>query len=250
MSIVNGRLFVGDGSRANVVGQMDPAFDGSNGVIRCSVLNGVVNTPNGIGGVVHGPALTSNGSVRLNAGDNISFDWKATGGQDAYDVVAYIVDMKTGETELLLDKTGGAPDTPEFYSDWSTQNHTIEKSGDYKFSFVSGSWDATGRRAAGANLYIDNIKIQVNTPIEFSADQIASARSNMGAVMNQLEFALDGASGFVVNSEASRSHIEDANYAQASTVLATIQIKLQSATAVLAQANLSSEMALKLLEKK
>ena len=441
MSIVNGRLFVGDGSRANVVGQMDPAFDGSNGVIRfnyvkefgnfnfdsgiagssnisnwtptnsrikldgssilagyptltdsttanggleasslstasysvnlsndtptgqglsvklSSVLNGVVNTPNGIGGVVHGPALTSNGSVRLNAGDNISFDWKATGGQDAYDVVAYIVDTKTGETELLLDKTGGAPDTPEFYSDWSTQNHTIEKSGDYKFSFVSGSWDATGLRAAGATLFIDNINIQANTPIEFSADQIqsigskfeftqetvdlektiftsndfnknvkdllvtananeasiktdhfnfkvdedkdqfihlsianfgkdgditgaitnekfysnilnlqassqaindinycleqiSSARSNMGAVMNQLEFALDGASRFVVNSEASRSHIEDANYAQASTVLATTQIKLQAATAVLAQANLSSEMALKLLEKK
>jgi flagellin len=72
----------------------------------------------------------------------------------------------------------------------------------------------------------------------------------MGAVMNQLEFALDSASKFVVNSDASRSHIEDANYAQASVVLATSQIKRQVATAVLAQANISSEMALKLLEHK
>ena len=64
-----------------------------------SNLGGVVNTPSGIGGVVHGPAITSNSSVLLNAGDSISFDWKATGGQDAYDVAAYIIDTQTGETE-------------------------------------------------------------------------------------------------------------------------------------------------------
>ena len=441
MSIVNGKLYKGDGTKATLVGQMDPAFEGSNGVIRfnhvkefgnfnfdsgnagssnitdwtptnsrikldgtstlggypslidsttanggleassvasssfsvnlsndtpsgqglsvqlTSNLNGVVNTPSGIGGVVHGPALTSNSSVRLNSGDSISFDWKATGGDDAYDVAAYIIDTNTGETELLLDKTGGRRGSSGFYSNWQTQNHTIAKSGNYKFSFVSGSWDATGGTVAGATLYIDNINIQVNSPIEFSdtqlqsisskleftpepvnlektvftsntlnknvknlwvtanannspiktdrfnfkvgddkdqfihltianfgqdgditgaitneqvasniltfeassqvindiiycLDQISLARSKMGAVMNQLEFALNSASNFVVNSEASRSHIEDANFAQASTVLATTQIKLQAATAVLAQANLSSEMTLKLLEKK
>jgi flagellin len=51
-----------------------------------------------------------------------------------------------------------------------------------------------------------------------------------------------------MNSEASRSQIEDADYAQASTELAKTQIKQQAATAVLAQANLSSQMVLKLLE--
>lgn len=66
--------------------------------------------------------------------------------------------------------------------------------------------------------------------------------------MNQLEFALTSASNFVVNSEASRSHIEDTNYAKISAELASTQIKAQAATAVLAQANISSEMALKLLE--
>jgi flagellin-like hook-associated protein FlgL len=319
-----------------------------------SSLGGVVNTPAGIGGVVHGPALTSNSSVLLNAGDVISFDWKAAGGGDAYDVAAYLVDTQTGNTELLLDKTGGAPGSPSFSSAWSTQNHTVTKSGNYRFAFVSGSWDATGGRAAGATLYIDNIDIQANSGIDFSAsqiqnihskfeftdqhldtgktiftsqilnsnvndlsvtanandalartaqfdfrvgankeqviqlnianfgkdgditgaitsdtlstniltleasnqvvtninvclDQISVARANMGAVINRLEHVLDNLSNVVVNSEASRSRVEDADYAKSSTLLAQTQIKKQAATAVLAQANLSSQMVLKLL---
>jgi flagellin len=438
ISILKGQMFLGDGSNANLIGQVDPAFDGSNGVIRfnyfrgfanfnfdlglagnasiegwtatnarikldgsstlaeyptitdtttanggleaialsaasysvnlsndtrsgqglavklSSSLGGVVNTPAGIGGVVHGPALTSNSSVELNAGDGISFDWKASGGQDAYDVAAYLVDTQTGHTELLLDKTGGASGTPNFASPWSTQSHTVSRSGNYRFAFVSGSWDATGGSAAGATLYIDNIDIKVSSPIAFSTaqiqsiqskieftdrhlgmgktiftsqtlnsnvtdlrvtenandpfentarfefrvgankdqviginianfgkdgdvtgaitsdkfstniltleasyevvrsinvclDQISVARANMGAVINRLEHVLDNLSNVVVNSEASRSQIEDADYAKASTLLAKTQINQQAATAVLAQANLSSEMVLKLL---
>ena len=438
ISFVNKQMFLGDGTNANLIGQVDPAFDGSNGVLRfnyvrgfanfnfdsgfvgnttidgwaatnarvkldgssmlagyptltdtttanggleataltsssysvalsndtptgqglsvklSSSLGGVVNTPTGIGGVVHGPALTSNSSVLLNAGDVISFDWKAAGGGDAYDVSAYLVDTQTGSTELLLDKTGGAPGSPSFSSAWSTENHTVTKSGNYRFAFVSGSWDATGGRAAGATLYIDNIDIQANSGIDFSAsqiqsihskfeftdqhldsgktiftspllnsnvsdlrvtanandvlarnaqfefrvgtnkdqiiqlnianfgkdgnitgaitsdefstniltleasnqvvtninvclDQISVARANMGAVINRLEHVLDNLSNVVVNSEASRSRVEDADYAKSSTLLAQTQIKQQAATAVLAQANLSSQMVLKLL---
>ena len=103
-----------------------------------STLDGVVNTPNGIGGVVHGPAITSNSSVLLNAGDTISFDWKAAGGQDAYDVAAYLVDVQTGKTELLLDKTGTGSGTPGFFTAWSTQNHTVTTSGRYRFALFSG----------------------------------------------------------------------------------------------------------------
>jgi flagellin len=69
----------------------------------------------------------------------------------------------------------------------------------------------------------------------------------MGAVINRLEHVLNNLSNVVVNSKASRSQIEDADYAKASTQLAQSQIKQQAATAVLAQANLSSDMVLKLL---
>jgi flagellin len=51
-----------------------------------------------------------------------------------------------------------------------------------------------------------------------------------------------------MNSEASRSQIEDADYAKASTELARTQIMQQAATAVLAQANTSQQTVLKLLQ--
>ena len=88
---------------------------------------------------------------------------------------------------------------------------------------------------------------QVVTNINVCLDQISVARANMGAVINRLEHVLDNLSNVVVNSEASRSRVEDADYAKSSTLLAQTQIKQQAATAVLAQANLSSQMVLKLL---
>ena len=51
-----------------------------------------------------------------------------------------------------------------------------------------------------------------------------------------------------LNTSASRSQIEDADYAQASTELARTQIMQQAATAVLAQANTSQQTVLKLLQ--
>ena len=81
-----------------------------------------------------------------------------------------------------------------------------------------------------------------------SLDRIASTRATMGAVMNRLEHVIDNLTNVVMNSEASRSQIEDADYAKASTELARTQIMQQAATAVLAQANTSQQTVLKLLQ--
>jgi flagellin len=81
-----------------------------------------------------------------------------------------------------------------------------------------------------------------------SLDRIAEVRATMGAVMNRLEHVIDNLTNVVMNSEASRSQIEDADYAQASTELARTQIMQQAATAVLAQANTSQQTVLKLLQ--
>jgi flagellin len=50
-----------------------------------------------------------------------------------------------------------------------------------------------------------------------------------------------------MNLSGSRSQIEDADYAAASTELAKTQIMQQASTAILAQANLSQQSVLKLL---
>jgi flagellin len=81
-----------------------------------------------------------------------------------------------------------------------------------------------------------------------SLDRIASTRATMGAVMNRLTHVIDNLTNVVMNSESSRSQIEDADYAKASTELARTQIMQQAATAVLAQANTSQQSVLKLLQ--
>jgi flagellin len=48
-----------------------------------------------------------------------------------------------------------------------------------------------------------------------SLDRIAATRATMGAVMNRLTHVIDNLTNVVMNSEASRSQIEDADYARA-----------------------------------
>lgn len=84
--------------------------------------------------------------------------------------------------------------------------------------------------------------------LDKSMNNINDARANMGAVMNRLTHVIDNLSNVVTNSKQSRSQIEDADYAKASTDLARAQIIQQAATAVLAQANTSAQGVLKLLQ--
>jgi len=79
-------------------------------------------------------------------------------------------------------------------------------------------------------------------------NKVNAARAGMGAVMNRLTHVMDNLTSISTNTTASRSQIEDADYAQASTQLARSQIIQQAATAVLAQANVSQQTVLKLLQ--
>jgi flagellin len=82
---------------------------------------------------------------------------------------------------------------------------------------------------------------------KIALDKVSESRSMMGAAMNRLEHVVDNLTNVSTNSSASRSQIEDADYAKASTELAKSQIMAQAATAVLAQANTSQQSVLKLL---
>jgi len=79
-------------------------------------------------------------------------------------------------------------------------------------------------------------------------DKVNGARANMGAVMNRLQYVIDNLTNVSTNTEASRSRIQDADYAEASTAMARSQIMQQASTAVLAQANQSLQTVLKLLQ--
>ena len=79
-------------------------------------------------------------------------------------------------------------------------------------------------------------------------ERVNATRADMGSIMNRLTHAMDNLSNVSMNQEASRSQIQDADYAKASTELAKSQIMQQAATAVLAQANSSQQTVLQLLQ--
>ncbi|NBT69737.1 MAG: flagellin FliC [Betaproteobacteria bacterium] len=73
--------------------------------------------------------------------------------------------------------------------------------------------------------------------VDAALDIVNTQRAVLGAGVNQLTYAGDNMQNIATNTAASRSRIEDTDYAVATTTLAKTQIIQQAATAMLAQAN-------------
>jgi len=84
--------------------------------------------------------------------------------------------------------------------------------------------------------------------IDNALQQVNNERSKLGALQNRLVHTVDNLNNVVTNTEASKSRIMDTDYATETTNLAKAQIIQQAATAMLAQANQSSQSVLSLLQ--
>ena len=84
--------------------------------------------------------------------------------------------------------------------------------------------------------------------LDSAIDTITNSRANLGAYQNRFEAAISNLETTSTNLQASRSRILDTDYAKETTNLAKAQIVQQAATAMLAQANQSSQSVLALLK--
>ena len=84
--------------------------------------------------------------------------------------------------------------------------------------------------------------------IDAAIDTINSISSSLGSYINRLNYAADNAKNISTNIAASRSTIQDTDYAEESANLAKSQITQQAATAMLAQANQQPQSVLALLK--
>jgi flagellin-like hook-associated protein FlgL len=89
-----------------------------------------------------------------------------------------------------------------------------------------------------------SVSLQV---IDRAITQINLHRATYGAVMNRLEYAIDNLTNVSENAMASRSRIEDADYAAETSELARTQIIQQAGTAMLAQANQQAKIVMDIL---
>ena len=84
--------------------------------------------------------------------------------------------------------------------------------------------------------------------LDTALNGINAQRAVFGAGMNRLEYAIDNLTNVSENAMASRSRIEDADYAAETSELARTQIIQQAGTAMLTQANQQSQNVLSLLK--
>ena len=95
-------------------------------------------------------------------------------------------------------------------------------------------------------LSVDDARSAI-TAIDHAIDEVNQERSYIGSEQNKLQFTMSNLSNNIQNIEASRSSIEDADFAAEVADLAKNQILVQSATAMLAQASAISQNVLGLL---
>ncbi len=83
--------------------------------------------------------------------------------------------------------------------------------------------------------------------LDTAIQTVATERANLGAQQNRLTSAVDNLTSSVTNMSESKSRIEDADFSVESTNLAAAGILAQASTAMLAQANQSSQGVMNLL---
>jgi flagellin len=115
-----------------------------------------------------------------------------------------------------------------------------------------------GGTAAGGTATLNNVaKLSVTTragandaikALDGAISKINSQRADLGAVSNRLTSVIDNATSMVTNTESSRSHILDTDFASETTKLTRSQILQQAATSMLAQANSSKQGVLALIQ--
>ena len=106
------------------------------------------------------------------------------------------------------------------------------------------SLDAMMTAGGAVDVNEDGVIAKLDTAIK----GIATQRAAYGATINRLEYAVDTINATVLNTQAARSQIVDADYAAETTELARTQIISQASTAMLSQANQQAQSVLALLK--
>ena len=106
---------------------------------------------------VFGPEVYSE-PFYARAGQALSFNWIAEGGDDHYEVYAFLVAVNDAGLSSTPDDdkhTLIAHGMGSVEPDWKTSSGNIPADGLYRFRFVNGSYDYSGGKALGARMFVD-----------------------------------------------------------------------------------------------
>ncbi|MEY2775988.1 MAG: hypothetical protein RLY30_86 [Pseudomonadota bacterium] len=134
------------------------------------------------GGVARGPAMVSSSRMSLDAGDTVSFQYKATAGSDTYALYAYLIDPdRPNEPILVADERGSTPTSGVSSFQPVTKTLDANQSGSYYLVVVGGSFDSNGDGQAGATVEVDSFTTTVasTSRSRLSADDFSLIEQNL-----------------------------------------------------------------------
>jgi flagellin len=111
----------------------------------------------------------------------------------------------------------------------------------------SMSLGAIGLNATTTSVSTATVALSALSLIDTAVKSVNTMRSDMGAYVNRLEFAISNLSNQVYNTQDAESRIRDVDFAKETTEFTRAQILTQSATSMLAQANQVPQGVLSLL---
>ena len=184
------------------------------------------------------------------------------------DTVTYTVDGKAASAVITSAQTVAGDDSTWTMSAVTATNTTGKTAGTVAMTFGTASTLVLTGATTGQSFTVANVQVTRGVGADVAKTDISSfatataalnvldeavasvnmKRADLGATANRLEYASDNMSNVAMNARQSRSRIEDADYAAETTELARTQIIQQAATAMLAQANQSTQSVLKLLQ--
>jgi flagellin len=219
-----------------------------------SGMTGVTAADNGRGGLSLTAADGRNVSVWFDSGDAAAANFGLAGATIEGTSTTYTALGVADPTDISADNVQTAYATVSLES---ARAFTVE-AGSQGYS-AAGNFTAIGFEegtygAESGGLKVKDIDISTQSgaqaalaSLDEALQSISINRAELGAVQNRLEATINNLTSASNNTVASRSRIQDADFAGETTNLARSQILQQAAQAMLAQANQSQQGVLQLL---
>lgn len=185
----------------------------------------------------------------------------SAGVTDADDIVinGVKIDATDGSQDDLVEKINAKFDQTGVYASTDGTALTLSGDGEISLEMSDEGEAATGLLSTNSAAYAgDTVNdIDISTvegaqeaikTLDAALETVNNSRGEMGAVNNRLDFTINNLTNVSENAAASRSRIEDADFAAETAALSRAQVLQQAGTAMLSQANSAPQQVLSLLQ--
>ena len=210
------------------------AFTLGDGTTTISVSLADIQNANNTGTITAANVTQAQIATGINLKANASTNFTAT----------FAADSTTGFTITEKAGKGGSDDTYTIGGSAAAANVALSNGVAGTVAGVLGANLSTYKASASVTVDDAGVIAALDTAIV----NIAAARADFGSVINRLEHTVDNLNSSVLNTQAAKSQIVDADYAAETTELARTQIISQASTAMLSQANQHAQSVLALLK--